>query len=55
MLALSRQRYEKRLRVVKPSDKNDRNDWSVLFSTVVLPNKAAGAKEAYSWEANKPF
>lgn len=42
-------------RVVKPSDKNDRNDWSVLFSTVVLPNKGDETKETYSWETNKPF
>ena len=42
-------------RVVKPSDKNDRNDWSVLFSTVVLPNRGDKTKETYSWETNKPF
>ena len=53
-IVASRQRYERK-RVVKPSDKNDRNDWSVLFSTVVLPNKGDETKETYSWETNKLF
>jgi ubiquinone/menaquinone biosynthesis C-methylase UbiE len=42
-------------RVLKPSEKSDGEDWGVLFSTVVLPNKGDKTKETYSWETNKPF
>ena len=42
-------------RVLKPSEKSDGDDWGVLFSTVVLPNKGDNTKETYSWETNKPF
>ena len=42
-------------RVLKPSANSDRDDWGVLFSTVVLPRKGNETRETYAWETNKPF
>jgi ubiquinone/menaquinone biosynthesis C-methylase UbiE len=42
-------------RVLKPSARSDKDDWGVLFSTVVLPRKGNETRETYKWETNKPF
>jgi len=42
-------------RVLKPSRREDENDFGLLFSTVVLPNVRNETKETYRWETNKPF